>query len=465
MARPAAASHKSLIRTLIWGMTIPTIALILIAIAIITHRLSGTVTGLRQETLSSQANDLLEYVSLTADGKLSITLPKSMQPYYRPGDEFAYAILDANGKPLLASRALAPLSPVNLAELRKGINFFRMSRGPDRNPIYGATVGFKRGGEHYWIQVMQGGLHDDVLFDTVVEDFFETSGWAFILLLVALLLTNVVIIARSLRPLRMAQMQAAVIGPATTDIRLREEGMPAEILPLIHAVNSAFTRLEEGFRLQRDFTASAAHELRTPLAVLTARIGQLHDKAEAEKLMKDARLMNRIVGQLLRISQLEAVRIGLDERADLAALAVDEAAYLGPMAIERKRSIAVTGPEGPVWVKGSAEILGHAVRNLLENALQHTPEGTTVTVTVSPDGSLTVSDEGPGVPPDARDRIFQRFWRANRSGAGAGLGLSIVERIVKLHGGTISVNDSSELEESSRGATFSMRLPVVVSPP
>jgi signal transduction histidine kinase len=181
--------------------------------------------------------------------------------------------------------------------------------------------------------------------------------------------------------------------------------------------------------------------------------------------MKDARLMNRIVGQLLRISQLEAVRIGLDERADLAALAVDEAAYLGPMAIERKRSIAVTGPEGPVWVKGSAEILGHAVRNLLENALQHTPEGTTVTVTVSPDGSLTVSDEGPGVPPDARDRIFQRFWRANRSGAGAGLGLSIVERIVKLHGGTISVNDSSELEESSRGATFSMRLPVVVSPP
>jgi signal transduction histidine kinase len=465
MARNGPTVHKSLIRNLVWGLTLPTVVLIVASIAILTNRLSGTVSGVRQATLTSQADDILGHVTRGRGGALELELPESLQRLYGPREEFAYAILDASGKAVLASRDQAPLSPVDTATLTPGVNYFLLPREPGRNPIYGATVGFDRGGTHYWIQVMQGGLHDDVIFDTVVEEFFETSGWVFILLLVLLLATNIVIIARSLRPLRLAQLQAAAIGPATTDIRLREEGMPAEIVPLIRAVNSAFNRLEEGFRLQRDFTASAAHELRTPLAILMARIGRLHDKQEAETLMKDARLMNRIVSQLLKISQLEAIRIGPEERADLSAVAVDAAVYLGPVAIERRRSIAVTGTEAPVMVRGNGDLLGHAVRNLVENALQHTPEGTTVTIAVTPEGTLSVSDDGPGIPPDLRRQIFERFWRADRSGPGAGLGLSIVDRIVRLHGGTVSVSDSADPDGKCRGATFTIRLPGAVSRP
>lgn len=465
MARGAAPGHKSLVRTLIWGLTLPTVVIIIATIAVLMNRVSGTVSGLRQATLSSQARELINRLDRGADGALVMNLPEATQRLYGPNTEFAFAILDRTGTAILASRMLAPLAPVDTATLKSGVNYFTSGDSSGQNPFDGATISFTRDGIPYWIQVTHGRLHKDALFDTVVEEFFEATGWIFILLLVALLVINIAIISRSLRPLRQAQQQAAAIGPLTTDIRLREAGMPSEILPLIHAVNSAFSRLEEGFRLQREFTANAAHELRTPLAVLTARIGKLHDKADAAMLMNDARLMNRIVGQLLKISQLEAISIGDDERADLSAIAVDATVYLGPVAIERNRSIAVIGASNPVFVMGNADLLGHAVRNLVENALEHTPEGTTATIAVSPDGSLAVTDAGAGIPDAARKKIFQRFWRSERSGNGAGLGLSIVERIVALHGGTIAVTDGADAEGNPLGAKFVMRFRRPVSMP
>jgi signal transduction histidine kinase len=164
--------------------------------------------------------------------------------------------------------------------------------------------------------------------------------------------------------------------------------------------------------------------------------------------------MGRLVGQLLSVAQLEALDVAAYETADLHAIAVDVAGSLAPLALRRSRAVAVTGTAGQALVHGNAEALRQAVRNLVENALQHTPPGTTVEVAVTGAPALQVIDRGPGVPAADRERLFERFWRGRRSGEGAGLGLAIVARIVAAHGGSLAVDDAP-----GGGARFTIRLP------
>ena len=121
----------------------------------------------------------------------------------------------------------------------------------------------------------------------------------------------------------------------------------------------------------------------------------------------------------------------------------------------------MSGAAGPVWVHGHSSALFQAIRNLVENAIAHTAPTTTVEIAVSADGTVTVSDEGPGIPADQRELIFQRFWRGDRHhGGSAGLGLAIVSRIVKAHGGLIIVRDAP-----AHGAMFSISLRQVAEAP
>ncbi|MBB5054647.1 signal transduction histidine kinase [Afipia massiliensis] len=222
------------------------------------------------------------------------------------------------------------------------------------------------------------------------------------------------------------------------------------------AVNQAFDRLEQGFRRQREFTADAAHELRTPLAVLRARIETLPDQSDAKALHHDIEGMSRVVGQLLDAAELETLVIDPDDRADPHEVCADLAGYIAPLALAQQRTIALTGAEGPVWVKGNAEMLRRAIRNLVENALKHAPVETEVEIVVGEQGTVSVLDEGQGVASIDHDLIFQRFWRRDRQNSGgAGLGLSIVKRIVEAHCGTVTVEN-----RPTGGANFSMRFPL-----
>jgi signal transduction histidine kinase len=226
------------------------------------------------------------------------------------------------------------------------------------------------------------------------------------------------------------------------------------VRPLVLAVNQALDRLEEGFRAQREFTADAAHELRTPLAVLRARIDTLADREAASALRSDLENMTHVVNQLLAVAELEANTAGAMETVDLHGICSEVAASLAPIAIAQRKDIALTGADAPVFVRGNAPMLHRAIRNLAENALRHTPAGTSVEIGVSRDGAVSVSDEGPGVAPAERELIFRRFWRRDRSRAdGAGLGLAIVSRIVEAHAGRIEVSN-----RTGGGAIFSIRL-------
>ena len=230
--------------------------------------------------------------------------------------------------------------------------------------------------------------------------------------------------------------------------------MPAEIVPLVHAVNQALDRLEEGFRAQRDFTADMAHELRTPLAIMRARVDALEPGPTQEALRTDLVGMARTVGQVLDIAELESFVVGDDAKADLHAVCSEAVAFMAPLAVDMAKTIALTGAEGPVWVHGHSDALFRAVRNLVENAIRHTPKGVSIEIDVSADGTVRVLDDGPGVPEADRESIFRRFWRRDRARADSrGLGLAIVARVAEAHGGSIGVENRRD-----GGAIFTLRL-------
>jgi signal transduction histidine kinase len=264
------------------------------------------------------------------------------------------------------------------------------------------------------------------------------------------------IMRRAVEPIRLASQRAAEIGPRASGVRLPTDGMPAEILPLVLATNDAFDRLDRALDAQQRFTADAAHELLTPLAVLRAQIDALELNSVAEPLRHDVDAMTDMVHQLLYLAEIEShgpAESG-EEQADLHDVAIEVISMLAPLAIRDGKQLALTGATGPILVKGSPSTISRALRNLIENALGHTPKDTTVEVDLGADGSIRVSDQGEGVPADNREAVFQRFWRGdNRTGSGAGLGLSIVKRIVESIDGQIWIEDAP-----GGGACFAVRL-------
>jgi signal transduction histidine kinase len=372
--------------------------------------------------------------------------------YSQPYGRYSYAVVDDQGKALFSS--LSDKSPVFLDDPRShDVQYLQTRKGGAA--ISGASVRRVIGGKTVWVQAAEDLANSDVLIDDIVEDFFKHVGWITLPILLVLLATDIAIFRRALLPLRQASETAQQIGPARTDIRLPLNEIPSEVRPLVSAVNKALDRLDEGFRVQREFTADAAHELRTPLSILRARVETLDDPRVAEALHSDIEAMSRVVGQLLDIAELEAFTIDPSERADLQAACAEVAEFVAPLALEQGREVALLGAAAPVWVKGNAEMIKRAIRNLAENAIRHAPKATLVEFVVEENGTVRVQDRGPGISNEERELIFQRFWRRNRNQQGSsGLGLSIVQRIAELHGASIDVQN-----RMAGGAQFSLAFP------
>jgi signal transduction histidine kinase len=419
--------------------------------------LNHAAQELHHRALRERASEILRYLDRGPDGAPRLSLPAPLAELYSEAyGRSAFAVLDPTGRVLFSS--LAEDRAITLAHAQEQpFEYFKLNhQGSD---IFGVTMAADVKGQPLTIQVSEDVAHRDVLIDDIVAQFFTRVGWITAPILLLLLIIDVVIFRRALRPIIAASTLAERIGPAHTELRLPEEGMPQEVMPLVRAVNQALDRLEEGFRGQREFTADAAHELRTPLAILRTQIDTIDDRELAKSLRDDIESMSRLVNQLLEIAELDTFVIGDGEIADLSAIATEIAAYIAPLALSQHKTVAVTGADQLVRVRGNADALGRALRNLVENALRHTAAGTTVEISVDPVGALRVMDRGTGVPCAEREQIFQRFWRRDRRRAGsAGLGLAIVKRIAGMHGAAVDVSD-----RPGGGAIFAIRFPTVIS--
>lgn len=415
--------------------------------------LNQAANSLHRDTLLSQATTVASFLRPAPDGGVQLDVPAELKPLYSGGyGLYAYAVLDASGKVLFSSRndGVALFTP---EEARSGD--WVMRRRNAGSVLFGITVARPVGEHLYWIQIGQDLSHRDVIIDDMVSSFLPRVAWVIFPILLALLLIDIAIFRRALAPAREASTTAAAIGPMRTDIRLPERTMPTEIVPLVHAVNQALDRLETGYQAQRDFTADMAHELRTPLAIMRARVDTLEAGPMRGELRRDLENMTRTVNQVLDIAELESFVVPADARADLHAVCAEVVAFMAPLVVVQSKSIALTGSESPVWVRGHPEALFRAVRNLVENALRHAPAGGLVEVEVTEPGTVRVLDDGPGVPDAERQSIFRRFWRRDRASAESrGLGLAIVARVAETHGGSVAVDN-----RPSGGAVFTLVLP------
>ncbi|MGB0683022.1 MAG: PAS domain S-box protein [Magnetovibrionaceae bacterium] len=208
----------------------------------------------------------------------------------------------------------------------------------------------------------------------------------------------------------------------------------------ISALKQAQMKLAESEERHRAFAADAAHELRTPLAVLRTQLDVLEDDS-AKSLREDVDAMARMVEQLLAATRLESGKLEMQDGVDLARLCTDIAVRIAPLAIKEGRMIEVLGAEEPILMRANAIALEQAVRNLLENAIRYSARNTTITITVGPGPQVAVRDRGEGISPEKKDVIFKRFTRADRRSGGAGLGLTIVKRAVEAHDGRVRVLD------------------------
>jgi signal transduction histidine kinase len=366
-------------------------------------------------------------------------------------------IVDGRGTVVRSSPNVEGEPPIAASLTRVGVHTLDrtpLGTGPFRVIAEPATVGGSR------LTVYVGLSLDTV--DVAVRDLtVALAGGAPFLLGLAALMTWVAI-GRALRPVDQIRAEVASIGERELHRRVLEPATGDEIGRLALTMNSMLDRLEDAAARQRRFLADASHELRSPLTGIRSQleVDLAHpDQAdwhatEADVLAETLR-MQRLVDDLLALARGDGdLASQRDELIDVDDVVLAEARRLktrGKVAVDARRV-------GSAQVMGDPDALGRVVRNLVDNAERHAVE--TVTLAVTDDdvfATITVGDDGPGVAPGDRDRVFERFARADgardRDRGGSGLGLAIARDLVAAHGGTL------ELLPADGGATFIVRLP------
>lgn len=315
-------------------------------------------------------------------------------------------------------------------------------------------------------------------------DLNRTVGrLGFFFLLIGLLLLTLITVATHLvirigmRPLKDVEVTAGEIAGGNLSVRMPDANPDTEVGRLVTALNAMLSRIESSFaariesenRLRR-FVADASHELRTPITAIRGfselyRQGAITGEEPTRNLVAriegESVRMSSLVEDLLLLARLDQAREMEMKPLDLVEIA--ETAVTSARVSAPHHHIEFDQPENEIFILGDALRVHQVVANLLANANVHTPAGSTIKVAITQDlsgVSLSVSDNGPGLSQESQSKIFQRFYRADPSrvrvdGEGSGLGLSIVDAVMRAHGGSVSV-----LSELGHGATFTLFFPI-----
>ena len=313
------------------------------------------------------------------------------------------------------------------------------------NRVTVAVVGANSGGHHYRV-IAAGGL---AVFDAVDKRILRALSIAFPAMLAVAALTQWLVASRALRPVEAIRKEVAAISTTDLSRRVPEPIADDEIRRLAVTMNSMLGRLQTSLDRQRRFVADASHELRGPLAALRAdlEISVTHPERTAWPIvardtLSDVERLQHLTEDLLVLARLDSDQQRPHQSNDLAALIRDAIREV------RRPDIAVTssGVDAPVTIDGDETQLRRMLRNLIHNAEQHATDCVDVALTRQHDRvTVSISDDGPGIPVADRQQVFERFVRLDdartRDGGGTGLGLAIVHDIVHRHHGQVRIED------------------------
>jgi len=344
--------------------------------------------------------------------------------------DLKYRVLDVSGDVVLSSdHDTAALAPSGQPFDRALGSFTLISGGV---PMHVRTEPMVHGTKTYYIQVAiterLGTLARSLISHLVVNDMLRFALASVVLFTIAVYFT----LRRVLTPLRETSAAAARIDADNISKRLSTRNLPIEFLPVVDAFNLTLDRLEKGYLVQRAFLAGAAHELKTPLALIRAQI-DMEGVTDREVLLRDLDLMARQVNQLLHLAEASETQNYVFESVDVAAVAEDVVDHLRRLGELRGVYVDIRCAPGIPALRADRGALFMLLKNLVENAIQHSPVGGVVAMTVDAD-HLFIRDEGPGISAGDLPKLFTRFWRGPmRRNEGAGLGLSICKEIAAAH--------------------------------
>ncbi|MBX3604950.1 MAG: HAMP domain-containing protein [Piscinibacter sp.] len=353
--------------------------------------------------------------------------------------EAAFRVLDASGKVVLASAPDVAFWPVSGPEVRLRPGRFEFQH--EGVEMRGATESVQRDGKVWYVQFAISKRFLRLMYQEFALPFSGAGLTLFTLVLFLVFGPFVYFTLRhALKPLHQLSDAAAGISPRSLHVRLSTGAVPGEIAPLVDSFNRVLERLEHGYRTQQEFLATAAHELKTPLALIRAQVELAPPSPEGGLLLQDVEHMSRQVQQLLLLAEASEAQNYRPTTVDLHEVVRHAAGYLQRMADAAHVRLDLP-PQNPAvhWLADRGALFT-LVKNLLENAIQHAPAGTAVSVEVDTT-SMVVRDWGPGVPEDQIPSMFARFWRGtHRRDKGAGLGMAICLEIAQAHGWTLTAS-------------------------
>ena len=401
---------------------------------VLAQRFGSLVTRMSME---GQTEDFFEGLRFDASGGVvGVTLGRAEAYGF---DAFhanlKYRVLDAQGRVVASSEAdgasLLPQLPVG-----RQAGFFGVVRLDGVDFHVGAWQR-EVDGRPYVVQLGRSDRFEELAREAISPAITETVGLLAALSALVFSIAAVLAVRSVLRPIARAIDAASRVGRDNLAVRLPDADMPGEIRPLLRSFNGVLDRLQAAFDEQQRFIANAAHELKTPLALIRVQL-ETGEAADRDLIRAEVDAMSRRVHQLLQLAETADAGNLRIRGTPLGPVLQGAVGYLSWKAERGEVAMRFDRPAAEVVLDADEGAVFVLAKNLLENAIEFSPAGGTVSLTLNV-GGFTVDDQGPGVPEADRERVFERFWRApEQHRAGAGLGLALCREIARGHGWRIA---------------------------
>jgi two-component system sensor histidine kinase TctE len=476
------AGGLSLHRQLVVWVLLPQLVLWL-AGGFATYRLAVRyVNQAADATLSQAARTVAGQVRPVGD-RLLIDFPDAAQKVLEadPTDRYFYTVSTPPGHLILGNYTIPPPPPDMTPRLndpyfydgeitQRGAKADARDRPVTKVRIAALYLTYgEAGGKPQWmlVQVARSMANRENIWKSILIDTLLPLS------VLILLMTMIVWAGTGAGLAPLLRLRRQVEGRSPGDLTpLRVEAAPQELRSLVRALNDLLASVRQSVDAQKRFIADAAHQLRTPLAGLKSQTELALDAAEDPVLSARLRLVHQsatrgahLINRMLMLARAEPESAMVQEKApvELVAFVQNAVATMVPRALRAGVDLGMGESEGavapqPLWVDANDMLLGEALTNVLENAIEYAGRGSEITVGTGHDAEyaqIIVSDNGPGIAPGDRARVFDRFVRATDKGLGCGLGLAIVKEIISQHGGTVTLEDAEP-----HGLKVVMRLPL-----